>query len=409
MKASQFVAGTRGRDTILAVCAIFLACVLTSRTAVAQKQATETDPRVEQLYDEARAAEAQGDANGAIAKYKSIIEISPGLAAAYNNLGALYVRQRDYEDAVATLEKGLKLNPKMTSALALLGVSFYQMGDYARARPRLEAAVRANPKDSDAELLLAESLEKLGEPEAAESHFREIVRRDPKNQDAWYQLGKLYMQLSQDALVKLQQIDPDSVLVHEVSGEIMESMNNYDGAIVEYKKAVAMAPQTPGTHYKLGSAYWSISQWDAATSEFQAELANDPRNCLAQWKIGNIVLQQRGDADQALVDVNKALETCPNMTEAKSDRARALVRLNRPADALPDLLEVEKAIPDEPTVHYLLGQVYRALGRTQEAQTELGIYSKLEASSRAATASRAQQVMQNSQTPQQEPQQQPQR
>jgi hypothetical protein len=29
--------------------------------------------------------------------------------------------------------------------------------------------------------------------------------------------------------------------VHEVSGEIMESMNNRDGAIIEYKKAVEMA------------------------------------------------------------------------------------------------------------------------------------------------------------------------
>jgi tetratricopeptide (TPR) repeat protein len=379
---------------------IFLLLAGALSAARAQIKSAEADSQVQRLYAEAKSAEAQGDFDAAIAKYKAILAIAPSLAAAYNNLGALYVRERDYEDATAVLEKGLKLDPKMPSAAALLGIALYETGDYARARPRLEAALRANPKDSNAELMLANTLVKLGEPEAAATHLQQIVRREPKNQDAWYQLGKVYMQLSQQALVKLREIDPDSVLVHEVSGEIMESMNNYDGAILEYKKAVAMAPQTPGTHYELGSAYWSISQWDAATKEFQAELANDPRNCRAQWKIGNIVLQQHGEPQDALDQVNKALAICPNLADAHADRARALLRLNRAADALPDLAAAVKANPDDPSLHYLLAQAYRSLGRTQEAQAELQLFSKLAASARANTANRAQQVMQESQTPQ---------
>jgi tetratricopeptide (TPR) repeat protein len=387
-----------GRCAVL--CLFLLPALCASRVVFAQTLAAGADAQVQELYSEAKAAEAQGDTAGAVAKYKSILEISPRLGAAYNNLGSLYVRQRDYPDAIAILEKGLKVDPKMTSAVALLGISYYEMGDDSRARPRLEAALRANPKDSNLELLLGECLDRLGEPNAAVTHFQSIVRREPKNQDAWYQLGKVHMQLSEEALTRLQEIDPNSVLVHEVSGEIMESMNNYDGAILEYKKAVEMAPQSPGTHYKLGSAYWSISQWDAATKEFQAELANDPRNCMAQWKLGDIVLQQHGDAENALEEVNKALAICPSLTDAQSDRALALLRLNRPADALPDLTAVEKATPNDPTVHYLLGQAYRSLGRTQEAQAELQLFSKLEASARANTANRAQQVMQESQTPQ---------
>lgn len=386
---------------------VSLLAVVAIPAAPAQKQSADSDPRAGQLYDEARAAEAQGDPAGAIAIYKSLIELFPTLGAAYNNLGSLYVRQRDYEDAVAILEKGLKVDPKMPSAVALLGISFYQMGDYARAKPRLEAALRANPKDANVQLLLAKSLLQLGDREGAVAHLQAVVRLDPQNQDAWYQLGRAYMELSEEALTRLREIDPDSVLVHEVSGEIMESMNNYDGAILEYKKAVAMAPHDPGTHYKLGNAYWSISQWDAAMQEFQAELANDPRNCLAMAKIGDTILMQHGDPGEALEEVNKAIEICPNALDARADRARALLRLNRAEDALPDLLAVAKATPDDPTVHYLLGQAYRSLGRTEEAQSELQLYSKLEAAARAATASRAQQVMQQSQPAQPQTQSQP--
>jgi tetratricopeptide (TPR) repeat protein len=207
--------------------------------------------------------------DAAIAKYDSILQIDPTLAAAYNNLGALYLRQREFAKAVEVLEKGLKIDPKLPSAAALLGISLYEMGDYARARPHLEAALRANPKDSNVESTLANDLVRLGEPEAAAAHLQLLARREPKNEQAWYQLGKIYMQLSQEALTRLREVDPDSYLVHEVSGEIMESMNNFDGAIIEYKKAVELAPQQPGTHYELGNAYWSISQWESAAKSFR--------------------------------------------------------------------------------------------------------------------------------------------
>jgi tetratricopeptide (TPR) repeat protein len=372
----------------------------------AQSQSKELDPRVEQLYGEAKAAEAQGDPAGAVAKYEELIHIAPTLGAAYNNLGELYVRQREFEKAAEILEKGLKVDPKMPSALALLGISLYEMGDYTRARPRLEAALRANPKDSNVELMLAQDLINLGEPEAGASHLQQIVHREPKNQEAWYQLGKIYMRLSQDALGKMQDIDPNSMRVHEVSGEIMEGMNNFDGAILQFKKAVEMAPNEPGTHYKLGEAYWSISQWDAATEQFKAELENDPRSCLAHAKIGDIILQQHGDAEQSLAEENKALELCANLMEAHSNRGRALLRLSRPEEAMPDLQAAAHASPDDPTVHYMLAQAYKATGHTEEARTEMELFSKLEESARAATAERAQQVMQGAQKPQ--PPQQPQ-
>lgn len=375
--------------------ALLLVSMVANRDAGAQSKSAETDPRVQQLYAEAQDAEAAGNNSEAIAKYESILQIAPKLAPAYNNLGSLYLREREYEKAVAVLEKGLKLDPKMQSASTLLGMSLFQMGDYVRARPQLEAALRASPKDSNIEMTLANDLLKLGELEAAAGHFAQIAHREPSNQEAWYQLGKVYMELSETALVKLQQIDPNSVLVHEVDGEIMQSMNNFDGAIIEYKKAVDMAPQRPGTHFKLGDAYWAISQWDSAAKEFQAELANDPRSCMSYLKLGDIVLEQHGDPQDALDQLNRALSICPNLIDAREDRAKALLRMERYQDALPDLEATAKATPEDPNVHFLLAQAYRSLGRTEQAQAEMQLFSKLEENARAATAGRAQQVMQN--------------
>src|SRR6267378_51646 len=359
-----------------------------------QSNADANDERVQTLYSQAKSAEARGDLAAAAANYESLLQIAPRLGPAYNNLGSLYLRQREYKKAADVLEKGLKIDPKMFSAAALLGISRYEMGDYAGARASLEAALRGNSNDDNAELFLANDLMKLDELNLAVEHLRKLAKRQPANQEIWYLLGKVHMKLSEQALSRLNEIDPNSVWVHEISGEVMESMKNYDGALIEYRKAVEMAPQKSGTHYLLGNAYWSLSMWDAANEQFQMELINDPANCLAQWKIGNIVLEQRGNPQEALANVEKALNICPNLMGARLDRGRALMKLDRQAEAVKDLEAAEKSDPAEPSTHFLLAQTYRALGRTQEAQAEMKLFSKLEESARAATAERAKQLLQ---------------
>lgn len=355
----------------------------------------DSEARVQALYVEAKSAEASGDSATAIAKYQAIIGIEPKLASAYNNLGLLYFKNRDYEKAVKVLEQGLKLNPAMPTASALLGISLSELGRYAEARPRLEEALRQNPKDSNAENVLANDLSKLGDLEAAAAHLRAISRREPGNQEIWYLLGQVYMHLSEQALSKMNAIDPDSELVHEMSGEIMESMKNYDGALFEYKKAAVMAPQKPGIHYKLGNVYWTIAQWDSATNEFQAELANDPHNCRAQASIGAILIEQKVEFEQALAEIDKALAICPDLIQGKVYRGRALLKLKRNQEAVKDLQAAARASPDDPQVHFFLAQAYRELGQTREGQAEMKIYSTLEENARASAAARARELIQN--------------
>ena len=362
---------------------------------VSQTSGEANDARLEQLYREAKAAEAAGNLGEAEARYKSMLQLAPRMAAAYNNLGSVYIQQREYQKAVEALEKGLKIDPTMHSASALLGIAKYEMGDYGAAQPHLEKALRANSKDNNAEMFLAKALIQLSKLEAAAVHLQQLSQRQPENQEVWYLLGKLYMRMSERALVKLNAIDPESVYVHEVSGEIMESMNNFDGALIEYKKAVEIAPQKPETHARLGNAYWTLKMWDPATQEFQAELVNDPRNCEAHWKLGNIRIEQHQEPESALEEIDKALTICPNLAQARLDRARVYLKLNRNEEAVQDLLAAVSADPSEPSIHFLLAQAYRGQGRSKDAQAEMLIFSKLEESNRAKTAERAQQLLED--------------
>lgn len=357
--------------------------------ALGQGGDAEVTPKVQQLYAEANEAAQSGDQSTAIDKYRAIIKLAPHLAPAYNNLGALYFDQRDYEHAAETLKRGLEINPSMPTAAAILGMSYVQLGENEKAEPLLRKALRANPKDDKVEMTLARMLINEKKLDEAARHLNDYLGRNPKDQQAWYMLGKTYLQLSEDSLKKINEIDPDSVVAHEIAGEIDESMHNYDLALVEYKKAVDAAPDKPGTHMHMGDAYWYIGKWQSAQTEFRAELKNDPYNCMAHWKLANAILEANDSNDEALSEANAAVERCPALMQARVDRARALVRLGRQPEALPDLLMAMKDSPREPSIHFLLANVYRSQGKSAEAQKEMQAYGTLQREASAAVAGQA--------------------
>lgn len=368
---------------------LLLLGIVTTAAASVQSADEEVTPQVQELYAQAKAAQHGGDEATAIQKYRAMIKLAPHLAPAYNNLGMLYFSQHDYAQAVAVLEQGLKLNPDMPTASAMLGLSYSQIGENGKAEPLLEAAVRANPNDDNTQIALARTLVNLNRYDEAIPYLKNFLERNPKDQQVWYLLGKTYLQLSEDALGKINQIDPNSVTAHMIAGEIDESMHNYDGALVEFKKAVDLGPKQPGTHEHMGNAFWVTGKWDSAQVEFKAELANNPYNCIARWKLANSMLEANAPPQDALTELNKVVDRCPNLMQARVDRARALVKLNRQDEALPDLEIAEKATPDEPSIHFLLASVYKAQGKTAEAQQEMRTYGRLQ---REASESVAQQA-----------------
>jgi tetratricopeptide (TPR) repeat protein len=377
----------RFKWALLLTAACILACPA-AQVSAAQGD-DEVTPEVQRLYAQAKSAQQQNDSATAIEKYKAIIKLAPHLAAAYNNLGMLYFDGHDYSHAAEILKRGLELHPDMPTASAMLGMSYFQLGMNEKAEPLLRAALRANPADDHVEMVLAHILINLRKYTEAASCLNHFLERNPKDQQAWYMLGKTYLQLSENSLAKINEIDPNSIVAHEIAGEIDESMHNYDLALVEYKKAIDIDSHQPGTHMHMANAYWLIGKWESAQAEFKAELANDPNNCTAHWKLANATLEANGSNEDALAELNETIGRCPTLMQARTDRGRALIRLGKQSEALPDLLMAEKDSPSEPTIHFLLGAVYRSQGKSAEAQQEMQTYSRLQREASEALARQA--------------------
>ncbi len=363
--------------------------VFIATTAFARPASDEATPEVRQLFAQAKAAQQHGDSATAIKEYRAVIKLAPHLASAYHNLGMIYFNEQDYTHAVEVLKRGLEIDPNLPTASALLGTSYSRLGLSEKAEPLLRAALRANPADDNVEMILVNILINLKKYGEAASFLNDFLARNPKSQEGWYLLGKTYLQMSDEALAKVDEIDPDSVVAHEIAGEIDESNHNYDNALLEYKKAIDLAPQQPGTHMHMGNAYWLLGKWESAQAEFRAELANDKNNCTAHWKLANAMLEASGSSEDALSELNQCIDRCPRLLQARVDRARALIRLGKQSEALPDLLTAEKDNPSEPTIHFLLASVYKFQGKATEAQQEMRTYGQLEREASEAVAAQA--------------------
>ena len=340
-------------------------------------QSPKSSMSVNDLYAAAKAAEADGDIDSAIHDYQKILHISPGLAAAYNNLGSLYYDAGQYLKAVETLQEGLRWDPRMATSHAVLGSAYLALGRAGDAISQFIAAVRTNPGDKRSEDLLEQALIEKDEYAQAADRIRNRLKASPDDQDAWYRLGKVYLHLSQGAFSKAEQIAPNSPIAHELHGEMQENLGDYAAAQREYEIAVKEAPDKPGTHEHLGNTLWIQALWPNAQKEFEAELTNDSNNCRAHWKLADCMLNEGKDAEAALSHLNTAVQRCPSLMAARVDRARALIKLQRDSEGLPDLLMAEGKNPDEPTIHFLLAKVYQADGQESKAESERELFGKL--------------------------------
>ena len=70
---------------------------------------------------------------------------------------------------------------------------------------------------------------------------------------------------------------------------------------------------------------------------------------------------------EALATLERAFQLDPRNPQARFQRAKIFMSMERYDDALKDLLSVRNHVPRESSVQFMLGNVYKKLGQIQEA------------------------------------------
>jgi tetratricopeptide (TPR) repeat protein len=208
---------------------------------------------------------------------------------------------------------------------------------------------------------------------------RTALRSDPANPEARYWLGRCYQVLALRILEQLVESDPESYRAHQLLAQGLASQGEREKALAEYRAVEKRKPGLPGLHFAMGELLWMLNREDAAAEEFARELSLNPRHAEAGAALGT-VLVSRYEPEQAVPVLERALKLNPGLSEARRELGRAYFQLQQYEKAEVQLRQVLERDGDGST-HYLLGNVYRELGRMEDAERVLNKVADLKARS----------------------------
>ena len=142
----------------------------------------------------------QRDYSKAIQAYQKVIELDPGYAEAYNNLGIIYQEAGDLDRALASYQKAIEINPKSEKALNNLGVLLYLKGRYEESIQAFQKALTLNANNIESHINLGILFKKQGQVDQAIESYHRALAINPLHGEAHYNMGLLYEQLGRNEM-----------------------------------------------------------------------------------------------------------------------------------------------------------------------------------------------------------------
>lgn len=333
-------------------------------------------------FEAARRCEAAADFVCAEREYRRVTQLAPDSAEAFNNLGIALNRLGRAEEAAAAFTRAAEVNPRLTGAHLNLAITHFRAQRFAEAEPALRRALALEPGNAQAAGLLVLSLfaqERYAEVAALAEG---LLAGDPDDAGLLEVAGRSYLKMRryEDALRVLGRragLRPESAAVHLLLGEARDNLHDTEGAIEEFRRAVAAgAPAPPDAHFALGYALWKLRRYDEAEAEFQKELGRDPEHARSAYYLGDMALS-RHDLARALPLLERAARSLPQDFDARYGLGKALLQHGDAERAAAELRAAAGLNPKHSGAHYQLAQALQRLKLHEEARREFAIAREL--------------------------------
>ena len=258
------------------------------------------------VQEQIAAARARVDALLADAK------ASPAdLAAAFGNLGFVYLTYEFLEAAEAAVENAGRIEPDARRWIYLQGLIAKTRGEAQRAKGLLERALAMEPTDAATLVRLGDTELELGNSVEATARFEQALSRDPQSAAAMDGLGKTAL----------------------ATGDV-------ERAVEMWKQALALQPGATSLHYSLSQAYRRLGRVEDAQYHLvrrgEAPVVLDDPALEPFAKIGRTTHLQLAQANRAMEDrrydaaadaFQQVIEREPDNLQARRGLATALYQL----------------------------------------------------------------------------------
>lgn len=137
--------------------------------------------RMERLWDIAHQGMRENRFLRAEKALLTILKIDQKNAAAYNRLGILYAKQKEYKDAIDCFEIASSIEPT-ASSLHNLGLIYYETENYQKAATAFEQALKLEDTSAARHIAYAKVQEKLDNQKLVIQELKRAVELEPNNE-----------------------------------------------------------------------------------------------------------------------------------------------------------------------------------------------------------------------------------
>ena len=305
-------------------------------------------------------------------------------------LGMYYLNYEKPNAAVPYLERAHELNPTDLPGGCALARAYLHARNAAKAQPLLRDLIRR--KDSaQFHNLLGQADEALNDPASALKEFRLAAQMDPSEKNI-FDLGNellLVADTNEPAIGEFKRgiaLYPNSVRMYIGLAIALYSRNSYEEAIEALCHASDLDPSDPRPYLFLGKMYnVSKGRADEVAKRMKRFMETNPNNSLAYYYGALSLWKGTGNGepgvDLARVEAlfRKSLALDPRSADAHLQLGILYHDQHREPEALAEFQEAVRANPGDPDAHYHLAQAYFRTGDKARGQAELQVYEKLHA------------------------------
>lgn len=199
-----------------------------------EKESYKTDLG-EELFLKGLTAYNSNDFKSAETYFRQSIAIRPSRFETYNNLGAILLEQKRYEEAKEVLEKAVSIQPFYPNSRANLAGAYWFLGMKEEAITEAKRAFRLNASNVDYSLTLASFLYELGRYEEAKTYINAAKLIAPENPNVLALASKIDEKLG--IVVKDSEENFEDKRSTEKSAQVeIEDTNEYPSSNIETKE-----------------------------------------------------------------------------------------------------------------------------------------------------------------------------
>ncbi|MCE2413727.1 tetratricopeptide repeat protein [Candidatus Poribacteria bacterium] len=207
----------------------------------------------------------------------------------------------------------------------------------------------------------------LSDSPLAEKHYKDAT--------AYHDLGEFERAISEYR--KAIALHPNSPIIYNKLGVAYSELKQYDAALDAYQKALVFSPMTTEPHYNMGLVYLKKGALPRALKAFKRAITINAEWGDAYTGLGEVYLKQ-GDFGRADRAYKHAIRLNPNGNpSAFLGLGKVYARQERWDDAITAVKKAIEIQVDNTDAHYQLAQIYIKRGEKKKATSAMAFFKVL--------------------------------